>query len=273
MEVLYFPFLNVNALSTGCIRSFAPRVQILQGLESALFSPTLKAMEEGWLVPVKPAGLDLDLLSAMAASLEERAGFLGKEGLTDFFSEKEETIPDPLLLVREIRGKLPLGSAVEKRDEALAMAAFFLMKAEAFDREKQELEEDFRRVTSAGRDMLAGLMGESSGGMPVGEAAFPVPCRLEERIRFWLRLFLACEQAPFFWVTDMPGAEEILEGIFSGAIDEMDELPEDGPVLPGNVKGVLLRVSLAKAFPGEKKALHFPEFLWIFCLDIPAMMG
>ncbi|TYT75914.1 hypothetical protein [Desulfobotulus mexicanus] len=273
MEVLYFPFLNVNALSIGCIRSFAPRVHILKGLESALFPPTLEAMQEGWLIPIKPKGLDFDLLSAMAASLEERAGFLGKEGLGHFFSKKEESVPDPHILARQIRGEVSVGTVVEKKDESLAMAAFFLMKAEAFDRENQELEEDFRKVASAGRNMLAGLMGESTGENIVRDGEKPVLCRMEERIRFWLRLFLACEKAPFFWVTDLPGAEEILEGIFSGKIHRMDRPPEDGPLISARVNGTLLRVSVQEAFPGEKKALHFPEFLWIFCLDIPAMMG
>ncbi|MCW7753658.1 hypothetical protein OOT00_06630 [Desulfobotulus sp. H1] len=274
MDMLYFPFLDMPAASIGYLRSLFPRLFILHTGGSEMGPDAAAAVQEGWLVPLRIKEIDPSFMVLMKKDLEQRAAQLGKEAVLDLFSPKEEPEPSPWALSREMRGEVRVESPeFRKGTDSLALSAFFLMQAEAFDRAELELAREMRKVDDAHRHMMAALAG-GVGDTP-GNASrfFSSPCRPEQRMRAWLRLFQSCNQPPFFWVTDFPDAAEILIKLFPSCAEII--LPDDAsvpyPDLPEN--GILLRLNLNNDPLLKTKPSELPEVVWVYCLGSSGKEG
>lgn len=263
MDVLYFPFLEPEPAVLTRMRSLFPNLVLVKPFSGE--KKEERQAEPSFLVPEK---LDEKLLRAMMQSFRERAQLLGKDAFSEVFQERDEELP-PASLALEILGETTEAASRERKEDSLAMAAFFLLEAEAFDRMQQDVFEDLCRVEKARKTMMAALKGEEEKNgrfLPP-----PLPCRMEDRLRAWMRLVQHCRRVPDVWVTDMPGLAGVLEHFFpEGQADEMNVREAGVPLdLPSGVQGRLFRLGLgsremASFFHDREK---IPEFLWIFCMN------
>lgn len=268
MQALYFPFLDPAPQALSRMRRLFPKLWVLAPVELPPDTGDL-AFSESELRFLRPQGLDEKFLQAMLQDFKARLHLLGKEAFLDFFSEPEEESLSPAGLAFEICGKIPEKKAREPEGIKLAMAAFFLIEAEALDRMQQELDEDLFQVDRARQRMMAALKGEEE------KVIFPSPtqsaCRIEARMRAWLRLARHCSGLPSFWVTDMPGLADVLETLFPVGCEERAVHGTEGfSWLSPQAKGRFFRISRAENAEilgsGFSEKAEIPP-LWVACLE------
>lgn len=170
MIPLFFPFTHVSDPTLDALSALFRKVGLYRPSDDPLPEPMQRSVEAGFLEIRIPVQGDDGRLAAAVAEYEAWAGRHGSSPLA-YFKSQRETIPffeeSSLSRIRSEIKRWRSAEPVEDPGDPVFAARLFLAVAQAFDRQRWEVDHGFADL----RDLETSLLKSIHGDAGAGEAA------------------------------------------------------------------------------------------------------